>query len=330
MVIQCLSSGNYDQAVTFGQEALTIARTLGDRPIEVVATSFLGYTHAARGEFSDAAAFLERNVALEGDLRYERFGAPNIQSVVSGARLADVLSELGRFDEAINHAEAAVQMAEAADHPFSLFGALSDLGRAHLRRGELSRATRVLERVLGLCRTWQIVIGLPTAAATLGAAYALAGRPEEGVPLVKGAIDEGRRRESHIRPAAIPLCAGTAYLLAGQIDDAASHAREALTLSRRLGARASEAHALCLAGDVASARAAEDAEGCYREAQALADRLGMRPRVAHCHLGLGKLYRRTDKPEQARENLALATTMYREMGMTYWLEKAEAEMRELA
>jgi len=27
-------------------------------------------TYAARGEFSDAAAFLERNVALEGDMRY--------------------------------------------------------------------------------------------------------------------------------------------------------------------------------------------------------------------------------------------------------------------
>jgi hypothetical protein len=48
--------------------------------------------------------------------------------------------------------------------------------------------------------------------------------------------------------------------------------------------------------------------------------------VAHCHLGLGKLYRRTDKREQAREHLATATTMYREMGMTYWLEKAEAEL----
>jgi tetratricopeptide (TPR) repeat protein len=329
MVIQCLSSGNYDEAVTFGQEALTIARTLGDRPIEVVATSFLGYTHAARGEFSDAAAFLERNVALEGDLRYERFGAPNIQSVVSGARLADVLSELGRFDEAIKHAEAAVQIAEAADHPFSLFGALSDLGRAHLRRGELSRATRVLERVLDLCRTWQIVIGRPVAAATLGVAYALAGRREEALRLVVGAIDEGRRRENHIRPAAIPLCAGTAYLLAGQIDAAASHVREALTLSRRLEARASEAHALCLAGDVASAREAKDAEGCYREAQVLADTLGMRPLVAHCYLGLGKLYRRTDKREEAQEHLATATTMYREMGMTYWLEKADTEVTEL-
>jgi hypothetical protein len=52
--------------------------------------------------------------------------------------------------------------------------------------------------------------------------------------------------------------------------------------------------------------------------------------VTHCHLGLGKLYRRTDKREQAQEHLAAATTMYREMGMTYWLQKAEAEMRESA
>jgi hypothetical protein len=52
--------------------------------------------------------------------------------------------------------------------------------------------------------------------------------------------------------------------------------------------------------------------------------------VAHCHRGLSKLYRRTGKREQAQEHLTIATTMYREMGMTYWLEKAEAEMIELA
>jgi hypothetical protein len=56
--------------------------------IRVVATSFLGRTHASRGEFSDAASFLERNVALEGGLRYERFGSPAIQSALSGAWLA--------------------------------------------------------------------------------------------------------------------------------------------------------------------------------------------------------------------------------------------------
>ena len=327
---QCLATGAYNEAVRFGQEALSIARTLGDRSIEVVATTFLGMTHAARGEFSDAATFLERNVALEGDLRYERFGAPAILSAFAQARLADVLSELGRFDEAIGHAEAAVQIAEAADHPFTLNVALFDLGLAHFHRRDLPRATRVLERGLDLCRTWQFVAGIPTVTATLGAAYALAGRADEALPLAAGAVEEFRRRQNHIWPAFILLCAGTTYLSAGRIDEAASHAREALALTRRLGARGSEAHALCLAGDVASTGAAENAEGHYREALALASQLGMRPVVAHCHLGLGALYRRTGKRQQAQEYLANAVTLYREMDMRFWLEQAEAEMRELA
>jgi hypothetical protein len=56
----------------------------------------------------------------------------------------------------------------------------------------------------------------------------------------------------------------------------------------------------------------------------------MRPLLAHCHLGLGKLYRRTGKREQAQEHLTTATTMYCEMDMTYWLGQAQAETRELA
>jgi len=56
----------------------------------------------------------------------------------------------------------------------------------------------------------------------------------------------------------------------------------------------------------------------------------MRPLVAHCHLGLGKLCRRTGKREQAQEHLTTATTMYREMDMPFWLAQAEAEMRYLS
>jgi hypothetical protein len=54
-----------------------------------------------------------------------------------------------------------------------------------------------------------------------------------------------------------------------------------------------------------------------------------RPLVAHCHLGLAKLLRRTGKREEPHEHLTTATTMYREMNMTYWLEQAEAETMEL-
>ena len=78
-----------------------------------------------------------------------------------------------------------------------------------------------------------------------------------------------------------------------------------------------------------AAAASRQAEAHYRQALALADELGMRPLVAHCHLGLGKLYRRTGPHEQAQEHLNTATTMYREMGMRFWLEQTEKEMAEL-
>ena len=330
MVIECVVAGDYEEAVRFGQEALGIARSLGYRSSEVVATTFLGQAHAVRGEFGTAATLFERNVALEGDLRFERFGAPGIQWAVSGAWLADVFSQLGRFDEAIGHAEAAGQVAEAADHPFSLYLALFALGRVHLGRGDLPRATRVLEQDLDLCRTRQLVVAIPLIAATLGAAFALAGRADDALPLVADAVEDFRRRQNHTRPAFILLCAGTTCLSAGRIDEAASYAREALVLTRRLGARGSEAHALCLAGDVASAGSAEDAAGYYRDALALAGELGMRPIVAHCHLGLGKLSRRTGKRDQAQEHLRTAVTMYREMDMRFWLEQAKMATTELA
>ena len=44
----------------------------------------------------------------------------------------------------------------------------------------------------------------------------------------------------------------------------------------------------------------------------------------------GDFYRRTGKRAEAQEHFTAATTMYREMDMQFWLEQAEAYIRELA
>ena len=67
----------------------------------------------------------------------------------------------------------------------------------------------------------------------------------------------------------------------------------------------------------------------YHKAMAAAQAQGRRPVIAHCHLGLSKLKRRTGKQQEAQEHLTIATTMYREMDMGFWLEQAEAALREL-
>ncbi len=52
--------------------------------------------------------------------------------------------------------------------------------------------------------------------------------------------------------------------------------------------------------------------------------LPYRQQIPRC--SLGELYRRIGKRQEGQEHLTSATTMYREMRMTYWLEKAEAEL----
>ena len=75
------------------------------------------------------------------------------------------------------------------------------------------------------------------------------------------------------------------------------------------------ARALRLLGEIAARRnSPEQAESHYRDALAITEELEMLPLVAHCHLGLGKLYRRTARRDQAQEHLTTATTMRCEMG----------------
>jgi tetratricopeptide (TPR) repeat protein len=106
-------------------------------------------------------------------------------------------------------------------------------------------------------------------------------------------------------------------------------ARRALDSARDLKERGHEAWGWWhLAEIVANSgpSSSETAKEHYDRAARIATELGMRPVVAHCHLGLGKLYRRTGKHQQAQEPLTTATTIYRDMDMRFGWEQAEAEM----
>jgi hypothetical protein len=103
-------------------------------------------------------------------------------------------------------------------------------------------------------------------------------------------------------------------------------------LTRAAGYRHGEGVALRILGEVHSRTSpaeAGQAEESYRQAWSIAEQIGTPPLAAHCHLGLGKLYRRTGRRQEAHEHLATAATMYREMDMRFWLEQAESEVKDV-
>jgi class 3 adenylate cyclase/tetratricopeptide (TPR) repeat protein len=321
--------GDHLRAIKSGQRALAIANELGDFALGAETNYRISQAYYSLGDYGRAKDLLRKNVAsLEGDLLYERFGLPGFLSVYSRTCLVWCLAELGEFEEGILRGEEEVRIAEAVNQPFSLIHACFGIGYLHVRKGDLVKAITVLERGLAVCHASYIPFFFPWVAAPLGYAYALSGRVADGISFleqtVKHPVSMALLAFSH------SIWAGwlaEAYLLADRMDGAIASAGRALEFARDHNERGHEAHALRLLGEIAWHRdrpKVEEARHHYLQAMTLAEELGMRPLVAHCHLGLGKLYRRTGDRAKAHEYLTTAATMYREMGMTFWLEKAEA------
>jgi ATP/maltotriose-dependent transcriptional regulator MalT len=324
--------GDHERALEASRQALDIATELGDPGLEIEAKYRLAQGYFALGDFAQATALFDQTVqALRDESATDRRSVPSFVAAWPRLWLGLTFAHLGRFTEALEHAENALRIAEAAGHPHTVVEAHGALGGVSLERGDLPAALRVFERGVALLRAREL--GDANLLSGLGYAYALSGRLSEAFPL----LEEGVRGEASISAMGLGLAVrisrlAEACLLAGRVDEALERARSAIDLSRTHKERANEAMGLRVLAEVTAGKDRPDTEAArehYAHGLALAEELGMRPLVAHCHRGLGKLHRRTGRHDQAREHLATAITMFTDMGMAHGLEMARAEVATL-
>jgi class 3 adenylate cyclase/DNA-binding SARP family transcriptional activator len=317
-----------NEAVAAGTRALEVAGRLDDLRLRIVATSLLVQVHHARGEFDRVIELATGNLAaLPADWVHETFGLGGPPSVWDRGSLIQSLTELGRFDEAAKYEAEMMRLAEPTEHAFTISMALFAASVLHIQKGDWAEARSRIERWVAMARTGNVSFhlswGIACSAwpmAQLGEASEALNRVREAEPLL-----ERLAARQIIASLAWFYCSlGRACLLLDRCDEAKRLGERALAFcSSQPGF---EAHSLHLLGDVAAHPDqfdAERGETHYRRALVLAKELGMRPLAAHCHLGLGKIYLRTGAREKGRKHLVTATTMYRELGMTHWLEQAE-------
>jgi class 3 adenylate cyclase/tetratricopeptide (TPR) repeat protein len=318
--------GDLGGAMAAGQQAFAMAAELGDDALRIGAAHRLGQVYYGRGEFSRAAGLLRQTVAaLTPGMPTPE---PNYR-ITSRAWLALTLAALGAFTEGRRHGEEALCLAMTDHQSDATIIAHGCLGLLSLEQGHIEAAIQTLAQGLTLCyasdnRDWSIPI-----AAGLGSAYALAGRAEEGLPLLEEAIREGLHTGKRFAQAIVLTRLSAVEQLMGRGHEAQQRARQAYDLARQQQARGDEARALFQLATLhteAESLDLESAEASYREALTLADALGMRPLQAHCLLGLGTLYANFDRRDEACTRLQTAIELYRAMDMTFWLPQAEAAL----
>jgi DNA-binding NtrC family response regulator/tetratricopeptide (TPR) repeat protein len=322
--------GDLERARELGEWNVGMAEALGDRELQSAATMYLGVIHHGRGEYPRAIELLRWTLDFvkEDPLRHYA-GMLGLRSVYSHAWVARSLAELGRFAEAVSHGDEALRIAEAVNKPFDHAAARAGVGWVRLLQGNLHAAIAALEHAHDLSRAWRIPGFPPFLLSDLGAAYSRSGRVDEALAVLEEVLAQARSQGVLVEESRRLAHLGEARLMAGQLDQATAAAHRALEHAREHTERGNEALALHLIGEIAAQHDRPDvttAEAHYRAAMALASELGMRPLVAHCHLGLGRLAARTGNAGNARQFLTTAATMYREMGMSFWLGKAEAAL----
>ena len=315
-----------DEALATGTRAVEISQRVGDLSLSVVTKSCLEEAYYYRGEYEHVVEIAVENLAaLPTEWAHEYFGLAVPPSVFGRAWLIMSLAELGRFAEAAKYEAEATRLAAPTEHAHTIGWAHLAASMLHLFKGDWGKARSLVEHWIVVVRTGNVAMLVPWAVACSAWALAQIGETEEALSRVREAEQLLERQAANgivgHRGWAYDAV-GRACLLLGRLDDAERLGDCSVESSQHQPGFA--AHALHLLGDIAIHPDRFDAENGaahYLQALALAEKCGMRPLVAHCHLGLGKLYGRIGKPEQAQENLTAARTIYREMGMDFWLEQ---------
>ena len=322
-----------DEALVTGTRALEIAERLGDLRLRI-----------AHHELSRAGALLSGRVRTGGRVghrqprgaarrlgpRVFRYGRAGIG--LRSRFLIMSLAELGQIRRG-----GQVRGGGDPDSPSRRSMRTPSVGPTSPRACSTSSRATGRRRAHGsstwiaMLRTGNVAVHLPWAVASSAWALAQLGEASEALSRLR----EGEQLLERQAARGIVGHRGWAYQRGGSRLSAARPARRGAAPGRPRGrilrgaSRASRPmRCTCSATSrpIPTGSMPRRGEAHYREALALAEPRGMRPLVAHCHLGLGKLYRRTGKPERAHESLTTATTMYREMDMGFWLKQAEADM----
>src|SRR5499426_2632248 len=305
----------------YSEAALETARAVGDARLEVAVNVYLGHLSRTSGEYRRAAEFYRTMIELtKGALQSELIGGL-YPAAIARALLCVSFADLGGFADGIALGQESIRLAEPQSLPFTITQCYWALGYLYGIQGDLEEATRLLEKGHAICRERDVAMMTPLLASYLGWVYALSSRVEDGLALIRAGLAGIEPLGFRVYEALGQAQLAESLVIGNRLDEARQAATRALELSRARGQRAYEASALRMLGEINARRDPPDADAAedhYLQALALADDLGMRPLAAHCHLGLGRL-------KQAREHLATARAMYREMDMRFWLGQMEAE-----
>jgi len=250
------SAGRMEEALPKYQEAITLAREVGDRRREGIALASLGVLNGVRGRVAEGAMALEKALGLARE-----DGNRCREGIILG-NLGTLHSNHGRLEEALRNCQEALAIHREVGNRRGEGLVLGNLGVLHLIQGRMAEAlgtfreALAIHREVGDRRYEGFVLG------SLGAMHAAQGRMEEALRHSEEALAIHRMAGNRRLEGAVLGNLGIVHMEQGRMEEALRHLQEALAIHREIGHRRLEGVALGSLG------ALHSRQGRFNEARA--------------------------------------------------------------
>jgi tetratricopeptide (TPR) repeat protein len=291
------------------EEALRVAREIGDRPHETVATGILGFSLYRLGRFAEAREHQERALALA-----RKIGDRSAEGWAMG-RLGVALHAMARYADAREQFERHVALAREIGERRGEATAMGNLGAVFQSEGDFAEARRHYESACALARELGDRQGEIVPMTNLGRVLLALGLHDEALEHDERALALAREVGDRLYEAHLLGDLGSVFLALGRLAEARDHGERQLALAREIGDRVGEATAHSDLGiGFRSLGRFDDAKSHYEQGLAIVREIGHRYDESAALVELAHLAREADDVPRAERLLAQSIEIRRAVG----------------
>lgn len=202
-------------------ELMAMAEQSGNPVFLMGAHHLVGVNREFLGDMVEASRVLDRGRELHDPAQHRAYTAMYglDPGMISRAMSSRPLWVLGYPDRALDRANETLALARSQRQPMTLVFAMLVTQGIHLNRGEAAQAVALGEEVIALCREYEMLQEREWSRSFQGAAFALLGRVDEGIAVLRDSLAVQAAIGSGLVRSAFLAILGDLLRIAGRVDE---------------------------------------------------------------------------------------------------------------
>jgi predicted ATPase/class 3 adenylate cyclase len=296
--------------------------------IIVPATADLIYSYIIEGNFKKICQLAPKVIDLieKTHKEHELFGrSESLYSMLNGV-YGMSLGAIGKFVEGERFLEKGLSLARDTNNLYSIALAEMVSGFFYYFQGDFASQVKHFRSSIELLEKADYPVFLGISWAFLGHGYLFLGQSKKALRYAEKGMKINTDLGIPFLPGLIHTTLSAANLYLSHLEEALFHAEQAVSLSEKNKERFSEAAARIGLGRIIFAKDRmkfEEANKLMLRGLRMLDELQIKPIYAVGLLRLAELYTDAGQKEEGLKNLKNAEEMFKEMGIDYWLGKAQ-------